>query len=169
LSVSRSLGIESGKCFSYTLSEQPHNENHSSSSTGPYRRVFAHRPAVAGARRQARWQNGSGSPAERRTSVSIAVVRNGKLVYAKAFGSANVAAGRYADAATRYALGSISKQFTAAAILLLDEQGKLSIEDKVSKYFPNLTRAGEISIRQLLTHVSGYEDYAPQDYIIPSG
>ena len=106
----------------------------------------------------------SGTP-----SVSIAVVRNGKLVYAKAFGSANVAAGRYADAATRYALGSISKQFTAAAILLLDEQGKLSIEDKVSKYFPNLTRAGEISIRQLLTHVSGYEDYAPQDYIIPSG
>src|SRR5437773_4748033 len=74
----------------------------------------------------------SGAP-----SVSIAVVRNGKLVYAKAFGSANVAAGRYADAATRYAVGSISKQFTAAAILLLDEQGKLSIEDKVSKYFPN--------------------------------
>jgi CubicO group peptidase (beta-lactamase class C family) len=97
----------------------------------------------------------------------VALIQNGKLVYAKAFGSANVSESRNADLDTRYAIGSISKQFTAAALLLLQEQGKLSLDDKVSKYFPNLTRAGEIAIRQLLTHVSGYEDYAPQDYIIP--
>lgn len=96
----------------------------------------------------------SGAP-----SVSVALVKDGQLVFAKAFGAAT--------ASTRYAVGSISKQFTAAALLLMQEQGKLSLDDKVSKYFPELTRAGDISIRQLLNHISGYEDYAPQDYIIP--
>ena len=100
-------------------------------------------------------------------SVSVAVVDGGKLAYAKAFGSADLAAGRAATTGTRYAVGSISKQFTAAALLMLEEQGKLSIDDHVSQYFPNLTRANEITIRELLSHTSGYEDYAPQDYIIP--
>jgi D-alanyl-D-alanine carboxypeptidase len=96
----------------------------------------------------------SGAP-----SASVAVVKDGKLVFAKAFGKATTD--------TRYAVGSISKQFTAAAILLAQEQGKLSLDDKVSKFFPDYTRANEITIRQLLSHTSGYEDYAPQDYIIP--
>ena len=100
-------------------------------------------------------------------SVSVAVVQDGKTSYVRAFGVADLAAGRPASVETRYAVGSISKQFTVAALLLLQEQGKLSLDDKVSRYFPNLTRANEISIRQLLSHTSGYEDYAPQDYIIP--
>jgi CubicO group peptidase (beta-lactamase class C family) len=100
-------------------------------------------------------------------SVSVAVVREGRLYYAKAFGMADLASKRQADVHTRYAVGSISKQFTAAAILLLQEQGKLSLDDPVAKYFPNLTRAQDITIRQLLSHTSRYEDYAPQDYIIP--
>jgi len=100
-------------------------------------------------------------------SVSVAVVQDGKLIYAKAFGMADIASKRPADVNTRYAVGSISKQFTAAAMLLLEEQGKLSLDDPVGKYFPNLTRATEVTIRQLLSHTSGYEDYAPQDYIIP--
>jgi CubicO group peptidase (beta-lactamase class C family) len=104
----------------------------------------------------------SGAP-----SVSVAVVMDGKLAYAKAFGAADLAANRPATLATRYAVGSISKQFTAAALLLLAEQGKLSLDDRVSHYFPALTRSAEITIRQLLSHTSGYEDYAPQDYIIP--
>jgi D-alanyl-D-alanine carboxypeptidase len=103
----------------------------------------------------------SGAP-----SVSLAVVRDGKI-WAKAFGKANLAENRIADASTRYAIGSVSKQFTAAAILLLQEQGKLSVEDKVAKYYPDLTRAADVTIRQLLSHTSGYEDYAPQDYLIP--
>ncbi|MGD0620247.1 MAG: serine hydrolase domain-containing protein, partial [Bryobacteraceae bacterium] len=89
------------------------------------------------------------------------------LVYAKAFGKANLAQDKTADATTRYAIGSVSKQFTATALLLLQEQGKVSLDDKVSKYLPQLTRAGEITIRELLSHTSGYEDYAPQDYMIP--
>src|SRR5579884_2869941 len=104
----------------------------------------------------------SGAP-----SVSVAVVRDKSIAYAKAFGKADIASDRPANAQTRYAVGSISKQFTASAILLMQEQGKLSLDDKVAKYFPDLTRANEITIRELLSHTSGYEDYAPQDYIIP--
>src|SRR5262249_12938981 len=104
----------------------------------------------------------SGAP-----SVSVAVVANRQVVFAKAFGSADLAAHRAAGLQTRYAVGSISKQFTAAALLLLQEQGKLSLDDRVAKYIPDLTRAGEITIRQLLSHTSGYEDFAPQDYIVP--
>jgi D-alanyl-D-alanine carboxypeptidase len=100
-------------------------------------------------------------------SVSVAVVEDGRLAYAKAFGKADIAANLPASTATRYAIGSISKQFTAVAILLLEEQGKLTLDDKVAKYFPGLTRAKEITICQLLSHTSGYGDYAPQDYIIP--
>ncbi|HEV2446623.1 MAG TPA: serine hydrolase domain-containing protein, partial [Candidatus Sulfopaludibacter sp.] len=104
----------------------------------------------------------SGAP-----SVSVALVKDGKLAFAKAFGKASLSPDRPATTDTRYAVGSISKQFTAAAILLAQEQGRLSLGDKVAKYFPDLTRAGDVTIRQLLSHTAGYEDYAPQDYIIP--
>jgi D-alanyl-D-alanine carboxypeptidase len=104
----------------------------------------------------------SGAP-----SVSVAIVEHGKLVYAKAFGKASLSPDRAADEHTVYAIGSISKQFTSAAILLMAERGKVSLEDKVSKYFPEMTRANEVTIRELLSHTSGYSDYAPQDYMIP--
>ncbi|MFL6353295.1 MAG: serine hydrolase domain-containing protein [Bryobacteraceae bacterium] len=100
-------------------------------------------------------------------SASVAVVRNGQITYAKAFGKADLQKDRPANAGTRYAVGSISKQFTVAALLLAQEEGKVSLDDKVSKYYPELTRANEITIRELLSHTSGYEDYAPQDYMIP--
>jgi len=100
-------------------------------------------------------------------SASVTVVRSGQIAYAKAFGKADIEKDRPADAKTRYAVGSISKQFTVAALLLAQEEGKLLLDDKVSKYYPDLTRANEITIRKLLSHTSGYEDYAPQDYMIP--
>jgi CubicO group peptidase (beta-lactamase class C family) len=67
----------------------------------------------------------------------------------------------------RYSVGSISKQFTAGAVLLLEQQGKLSIEDPVGKYLPELTRANEVTIRMVLSHTSGYQDYWPEDYLMP--
>jgi len=67
----------------------------------------------------------------------------------------------------RYSIGSISKQFTATAMLLLQEENKLSLDDKVAKFIPDLTRANEVTIRQLLSHTSGYQDYWPQDYVPP--
>ncbi len=100
-------------------------------------------------------------------SVSLAIVEHGKLAYAKAFGKASLDPSRPATTKTIYAVGSISKQFTTAALLLVAQQGRISLDDKVSKFFPDLTRASEVTIRELLSHTSGYEDYAPQDYTIP--
>src|SRR5689334_25388973 len=100
-------------------------------------------------------------------SASIAVVQNGQLVYTQAYGDARVEPKLAAGTDMRYGVGSISKQFTAAAILLLQEQGKLKLDDPVGKYIPDLTRANEVTIRQLLSHTSGYQDYWPQDYLMP--
>ncbi|MBW4027221.1 MAG: beta-lactamase family protein [Acidobacteria bacterium] len=100
-------------------------------------------------------------------SASVAIVEHGALVYAHAYGQARLDPPTPATAAMRYSIGSISKQFTAAAILLLQQQGKLSIDDPVSKYLPDLTRAHEVTIRMLLSHTSGYQDYWPQDYLMP--
>jgi len=94
-------------------------------------------------------------------------VKDGQIVYTKAYGDARLQPQTPATPAMRYSIGSISKQFTAAAILLLQEQGKLSLDDKVAKYVPNLTRGNEVTIRQLLSHTSGYQDYWPQDYVMP--
>ena len=96
-------------------------------------------------------------------SASIAVVRGGEIVYEHAYGEGRT--GTPATPAMRYAIGSVSKQFTAAAILLLAEEGKLSLDDKVARWFPSLTRAGDITLRHLLTMTSGYQDYWPQDYV----
>ncbi len=100
-------------------------------------------------------------------SVSVAVIENSEIVYTKAFGESDLSKQTAAGTQTRYAVGSISKQFTAAALLLEQEKGRLSLDDKVGKYLPDLTRANEVTIRELLSHTSGYEDYAPQDYLIP--
>ncbi len=100
-------------------------------------------------------------------SASIAIVRDGHTVYVQAYGDARLEPQLPAEPGMRYAIGSVSKQFTAAAILLLQQDGKLSLDDKVAKYFPDLTRANEITVRQLLSHTSGYQDYWPQDYMVP--
>ncbi|HEX8725301.1 MAG TPA: serine hydrolase domain-containing protein, partial [Gemmatimonadaceae bacterium] len=100
-------------------------------------------------------------------SASVAVVRDGRLVYAHAYGNATLDPATPADATVRYSVGSISKQFAASCILLLQQEGKLSLDDKVSRWFPGLTRANEITVRELLSHTSGYQDYWPQDYVPP--
>jgi len=104
----------------------------------------------------------SGTP-----SVSLAVVQGGKLVYVKAYGNARLEPPLAAQPEMRYSIGSVSKQFLAGAILLLVQDGKLSLDDRVSRYLPGLTRASEVTIRQLLSHTSGYQDFYPQDYVAP--
>lgn len=98
-------------------------------------------------------------------SASIAIVRGGEIVYTNAYGDARITPRTPASPSMRQPIGSVSKQFTAAAVLLLAEDGKLSLDDKVSKWHPQLTRAGDVSIRQLLSMTSGYQDYWPQDYV----
>lgn len=100
-------------------------------------------------------------------SASLAIVRDGTIAYTQAYGKARLDPAEAATPAMRYSIGSISKQFTAAAILLLQQQGKLSIDDPVGKYLPDLTRANEVTIRMLLSHTSGYQDYWPEDYLMP--
>ena len=100
-------------------------------------------------------------------SASIAIVRGAEIVYEHAYGTARIDPQKAATPSMRYAIGSVSKQFTATAILLLVEDGKLSLDDKVAKWFPELTRASEISLRQVLSMTSGYQDYWPQDYVVP--
>jgi CubicO group peptidase (beta-lactamase class C family) len=101
-------------------------------------------------------------------SASVAVVKGGKLVYTQAYGLAHLDPNVKATPEMRYSIGSISKQFTAAAILLLQEQGKLSLDDAVGKYLPgqSLTRGDEVTIREILSHTSGYQDYWPEDYLM---
>jgi D-alanyl-D-alanine carboxypeptidase len=106
--------------------------------------------------------NRTGAP-----SASIAIVQDGRLVYAQAYGQARLEPPLRAAPDMRYSIGSVSKQFTAAAILLLAEQRKLSLNDHVGKWLPNLTRANEVTIRQLLSMTSGYQDFWPQDYVMP--
>lgn len=104
----------------------------------------------------------SGAP-----SLSIAIVQGGKVAYEKAYGKARLDPTTDAKTDMRYAIGSVSKQLLTGAVLLLVQDGKLSLDDRVSRYLPNLTRAGEITIRQLLSHTSGYQDFYPQDYVAP--
>jgi D-alanyl-D-alanine carboxypeptidase len=99
-------------------------------------------------------------------SASIAIVRDGAVAYTHAYGNARLPAVP-ATTSMRYSIGSISKQFTSAAILLLQEQKKLSLDDAVGKYVTGLTRGDEVTIRQVLSHTSGYQDYWPQDYVPP--
>jgi CubicO group peptidase (beta-lactamase class C family) len=100
-------------------------------------------------------------------SASLAIVMDGRIAYVEAYGDARVDPRTPARPGMRYSIGSISKQFTAAAILMLAEQHKLSLDDPVSRFAPDLTRANEVTIRQLLSHTSGYQDYWPQDYVPP--
>ena len=96
-------------------------------------------------------------------SVSVAVVRGGRIVFAHAYGKASETI-PVARATLPYQIASISKQFTGAAVLLLADEGKLSLDDVVSKYVPGITGGDRITIRQLLSHTSGLQDYWPQDY-----
>jgi len=100
-------------------------------------------------------------------SVSLALVKDGRVAYVKAYGNARLDPATPARPEMHYSIGSVSKQFLAAAILLLAEDGKLSLDDPVARYLPDLTRANEVTIRELLSHTSGYQDYYPLDYVAP--
>jgi CubicO group peptidase (beta-lactamase class C family) len=102
-------------------------------------------------------------------SVAIGVMKGGKMIYAKAFGSMNLETGTPATADTIYKIGSNTKQFTAACILLLQEAGALSIDDPLSKHLPDFPHAAEVTLRQMLTHTSGLGNFTnthPPDKIV---
>ena len=93
-------------------------------------------------------------------SVAVAVSRNGRTIYSKAFGLADLEQHVVATPGTVYLIGSITKQFTAAAVLSLVEGGKLSLDAPLSTFFPDWPAASrDVTVRQLLNHTSGIKDY----------
>lgn len=100
-----------------------------------------------------------------RVGLSVAIVKDGKVVLAKGYGKRSLADARPVEPDTLFAIGSVSKQFTCAAIFLLAEDGKLSVHDPVAKYYPHLARAQDITLLDLMNHVSGYPDYYPLDFV----
>jgi CubicO group peptidase (beta-lactamase class C family) len=97
--------------------------------------------------------------------LSLALSQDGKLVFAKGYGKRSLQPAADVDADTPFAVGSVTKQFTCACILLLAEEGKLSVDDRVAKYYPELTRARDVTLYDLMTHASGYPDYYPLDFV----
>ena len=96
-------------------------------------------------------------------SAEVAVVRGGELVLSRAWGRPSEAI-LQPDPKLPYQIASNSKQFLAALLLLLEDDGKLSLDDKVSKWLPELPSGDKIAVRQLLSHTSGLQDFWPQDY-----
>ncbi len=90
---------------------------------------------------------------------AVLVAQNGRVLFEKGYGLADIAHGVAFTPETKSRIGSITKQFTASAILKLQEEGKLSVNDKLSKYFPDFPRGDEVTLRHLLTHTSGIHSY----------
>lgn len=90
---------------------------------------------------------------------SVLVAKDGQILMQKGFGVRDASIGAMNDATSIFQVGSITKQFTAAIILQLERENKLSLSDKISKYFPGFPRGGEITIEHLLTHTSGIYNY----------
>lgn len=97
--------------------------------------------------------------------LSVAIMRDGDIVFAKGYGQRSLEEKLPVEPSTSFAIGSITKQFTCACVLLLAEDGKLSVSDPVSKYYPHLTRAADITLLDLMNHTSGYPDYYPLDFV----
>jgi len=95
--------------------------------------------------------------------VALAVVREGKIIKAAGYGLSNVELGVATKPESILQTGSVGKQFTATAVMMLVEDGKVGLDDKITKYFPNAPAAWkDITVRHLLTHTSGISDYTSE-------
>lgn len=92
---------------------------------------------------------------EQKAMGTVSIFQNGKEVYNKSFGKANLAQNRIANENTKYKIGSISKVFTASIVLKLIEEQKLELNTLLSKYFPMVPNSSKITIKHLLSHQSG--------------
>jgi CubicO group peptidase (beta-lactamase class C family) len=94
--------------------------------------------------------------------LAVLVAQDGKILFEKSYGLADVEHHVPVIPQTTFRIGSITKQFTASAILKLQEEGKLSVNDKLSKYIPDFPRGDEVTLRHLLTHTSGIHSYTAE-------
>jgi CubicO group peptidase (beta-lactamase class C family) len=93
------------------------------------------------------------------TGLAVAVMQDGKLVFSRGWGKANLEWNTPVTPDTVFRIASNTKSFTAASVLILAERGRLSIDDKLSKYLPDFPRGDEVTIRQLLNHTSGIASF----------
>jgi CubicO group peptidase (beta-lactamase class C family) len=96
---------------------------------------------------------------ENKFNGTVLVAQKGNVIYQKGFGYKDAAQKQPVDVTTVFQIGSITKQFTAAVIMQLQQEGKLSVADKLSKFFPGFTNGDKITIEHLLTHTSGIYNY----------
>jgi D-alanyl-D-alanine carboxypeptidase len=96
----------------------------------------------------------------------VGIVRDGALVLDRGYGMANVDAKAHVDAGTHFEIGSITKQFTAAAILQLKEDGKLELSDRLGKYVPEYPLGKNVTLEQLLWQISGIPNYTEVNHFI---
>jgi D-alanyl-D-alanine carboxypeptidase len=92
-------------------------------------------------------------------AVSVAIARNGAILYSRGYGHRDLTQRFPANEDTIYNVGSVTKQFTAAAIMVLQQEGKLSVNDSLAKYFPAYPYAKQLTLRNLLNQTSGIPDY----------
>jgi len=103
--------------------------------------------------------------AQRAIGVTVGVMRDGEVIFAKGYGLANTATKAPVTPETIFAVGSVTKQFTCAVALQLEQERKLSFADPVARYAPGLTRAPDITVGDIGGMVSGYRDYYPLDFV----
>ena len=97
---------------------------------------------------------------------ALGIIKDGELIYAKGYGLANMEYDIPNSPASVFRIGSTSKQFTAACIVLLAEKGKLNLDDNLKSIFPDFPDyAEEITVRHLLNHTSGIRDYLQLAYL----
>ena len=103
---------------------------------------------------------------EKIPGLALGVIRGGKIIKAQGYGLCNVELDVAVKPQTIFQTGSVGKQFTATAVMMLVEEGKIALDDKISKYFPEAPPTWkEITVRHLLTHTSGIPDYGSDDDI----
>lgn len=103
--------------------------------------------------------------AERKLAgLAVVIVHEGATVFAKGYGTKRVGTATPIDPDTPFHIGSVGKQLTCAVVTQLADDGKLKLTDPVSKYFPNLVRAADVTLEDLGAHMSGYRDFYPLDY-----
>lgn len=99
--------------------------------------------------------------------LTVGVMQDGKMILTKGYGSRSLDPREPVTPETRMGIGSVTKEFTCSAALLLEEDGRLAMTDKVAKYVPTATRAGDITLLDVGQHVAGYRDYYPLDFVVP--
>lgn len=102
------------------------------------------------------------------SGIEVGVGRAGKLLYAQGYGLRDRAKNLPVTAETIFPVGSITKQFTAATVMQLVEQGKVDLNARVSRYLPSAPHAGEITVRELLNQTSGLPDYLEDKALLAS-